>query len=432
MIDHVVRRLALRVWSRRFPLETISKLVLGSILLTYQTTVAQGECGTFEQESYTVSVCLVRPPDNTSVQGVVSVGATVNVVGDSPRVQKLIFYLDDEYLITDYSAPYMFDLPSDHFPDGTHSLSVQAYMRDDFLTDLHPSITLSFRNGVTTPPINTRQFTPYAPEIPPERPMIVAAVGDGASGETPEVTDLIASWDPDMFLYLGDVYENGTFTEFYNWYGFGGTYFSAFRSITNPTIGNHEYEPGITPAYYEYWDNVPNYYSFDAGGWHFISLNSTSQFNQRRPGTAQYGWLQQDMIARRGFCSLAFWQHPRFSIGPQGDTTAMDAIWRLLVRTGVDVVLTGDDHNYQRWVQLDADGNPSEQGIVQFVVGTGGHGIREFAREDERVAVGFDTPARAFGALRMEAHSDRLTFEYINIAGEVLDSGEVVCHGAPE
>jgi hypothetical protein len=344
-------------------------------------------------------------------------------------VQKLIFYLDGEYLITDYAAPYMFQLPSDHFVDGAHILSVQAHLRNGFLTNPSSSITLNFSNGLAAPPVNTRQFEPYVPQTSPGEPMIVAAVGDGASGETPEVTDLIASWNPDMFLYLGDVYEKGTYTEFYNWYGVSDAFFSKFRHITNPIIGNHEYEPGITPAYYEYWDNVPDYYSFDAGGWHFIALNSTSQFNQRRPGSQQYRWLQQDRAVRRGLCTLAYWHHPRFSIGSQNDTPAMDEIWRLLALTGVDVALTGNDHNYQRWVSLDANGNPHAQGIIQFVAGMGGHGIRSFIREDERMAIGFDTPPEAFGALRLEMYPDKLGFEYINIDGKILDSGEIVCHG---
>jgi len=55
------------------------------------------------------------------------------------------------------------------------------------------------------------------------------------------VTSLIASLKPNLLLYLGDVYEDGSATEFYNWYGNNNSFYSRFRSITNPTIGNHEY-----------------------------------------------------------------------------------------------------------------------------------------------------------------------------------------------
>ncbi len=49
------------------------------------------------------------------------------------------------------------------------------------------------------------------------------------------------------------------------------TSYSRFLSITNPTIGNHEYIGSSTAGYFDYWNNIPNYYSFDAGGWHFTA-----------------------------------------------------------------------------------------------------------------------------------------------------------------
>ena len=56
--------------------------------------------------------------------------------------------------------------------------------------------------------------------------------------------NLVKSLNPNLFLYLGDVYESGSVTEFYNWYGDGSNYFSSLRAITDPTIGNHEYGAG--------------------------------------------------------------------------------------------------------------------------------------------------------------------------------------------
>ena len=100
---------------------------------------------------------------------------------------------------------------------------------------------------------------------------------------------------PELFLYLGDVYEKGMPTEFYNWYGTSSTFFGRFKTISNPTIGNHDYLSGAAPGYFDYWDNVPNYYSFNAGGWHFISLNSISKFSPTAVGSAQYNFVQQDL-----------------------------------------------------------------------------------------------------------------------------------------
>jgi hypothetical protein len=80
--------------------------------------------------------------------------------------------------------------------------------------------------------------------------------------------------------------KKGTYTEFSNWYGTPSTYFGKFRSITNPVIGNHEYENGAAPGYFEYWNMDPNksYYSYNAGGWHFIAINSNSKFKSGSTG----------------------------------------------------------------------------------------------------------------------------------------------------
>ena len=97
-------------------------------------------------------------------------------------------------------------------------------MRDGFI-GARASISTQFLNGVTTPPVNTNSFTVRSGTAPaPGQSFVVAAAGDGAGGETSETntTNLIASWNPNMFLYLGDVYEKGTATEFYNWYGPSG------------------------------------------------------------------------------------------------------------------------------------------------------------------------------------------------------------------
>jgi hypothetical protein len=119
-----------------------------------------------------------------------------------------------------------------------------------------------------------------------------------------------------------------------------------------------------------------------------------------------------------------------FSIGPQGDTERMKAIWRLLTDNGVEILLSGHDHDYQRWQPLDANGNPDENGTTQFVVGTGGHGIRAFVSEDDRVVTGVDSTGR-YGALRLELYPDHAEFAFVTIDGTTRDSGAVLCDASP-
>ena len=209
----------------------------------------------------------------------------------------MVFYLDGQYLLTDFETPYTFTLPSANWVDGSHTLEAEAIERDGFVAD-HAAVRLTFANGVTTPPKQPTGFKPTPGTTPAAgQPYVLAAVGDGAAGQTSagDVSDLIASWNPNAFLYLGDVYEKGTATEFMNWYGVAGAslYFGRFSNITDPTVGNHEYTAGKAPGYFGYWKTPKDYYSVNTpAGWHLISLNSNLDGSV---GSAQYNWLSTDL-----------------------------------------------------------------------------------------------------------------------------------------
>jgi hypothetical protein len=411
-----------------------------AFLLTSPTKAQALSCIDWTASSgiYSIHLCLTGPSDGATVIGDTTVTATVSMTGTAPKISSMVFYLDNTHLLTDYIVPvsniFTFQLPSAHFVDGTHTLSVEAMMLNGADVSTRAAISLLFSNRVIQPPQNTNSFMPGAHSQPPAgQPFIVAAVGDGASGEQPGVTDRIASWSPNMFLYLGDVYERGSYTEMYNWYGTSTRYFGQFRSITNPVIGNHEYNSNSGSGYFDYWDTLSSYYSYNVAGWHFIALDSNSccQLSQS-PGSPEYQWLVQDLANNTSACTLAYFHHPIYSVGPQGDTPRMNAMWALLEQYHADIVLTGHDHDYQRWKPLDANGNVDTQnGITSFIVGSGGHGIQGFVRSDIRMAQGFGSAPTAYGALRMALYSGAATYQFINIAGTVLDSGTIGCHNAP-
>ena len=378
--------------------------------------------------AYTANVCISLPADGASLSGEQSVSGTITVTGTNPGISRAVFYLRGAYLLTDYASPYAFVLPTSRFVDGVAVIEMEANMRDGFVS-AHASISVTLNNGVTTPPVNTGTFNPWTPAPASGQPLVVAAAGDGASGESnsTNATNLIAGWNPDMVLYLGDVYEKGSPTEFRNWYGDATTYYGRFRSKTNPVVGNHEYEGNVAPGYFDYWDNIQHYYSYNTGGWHFIALDSTSQYGQTAAGSAQYQWLVNDLATNSQPCTLAYFHHPVYSVGPNGDTNRMNAIWSLLSTYSVDLVLNGHDHDYQRWLPLDGSGTPSPNGITQFVVGTGGHGVQGFVRTDSRLAIGVDTSPAGIGALKLQLSPGIATYQFVSATNGTLDSGSVSC-----
>jgi len=378
---------------------------------------------------YTVNVCIMPPDIGVQLAGNQIVQASVAVTGDNPGVQSLTFFLDGQYLITDFQSPYTFILPTETWVDGHHRLAIAANMRDGFKSQ-RASTGVTLRNGVTTPPVNGNTFTPTNGTVPAQgQPFILAATGDGAAGDTgaASVTDIIDAWNPNMFLYLGDVYANGSSTEFANWYA-PDDYFGRFREITNPTVGNHEYQTTNAQGYFDFWDNVSDFYSVDAAGWHIISLNSY----QPNSWDEQLEWLEQDLQAHTSPCTLVFYHHPLFSIGPRdGESNAgMVDVWRLLDKKGVDVVLTGHDHSYQRWKPLNGAGELDPSGITQFVIGAGGHGVQGFIRTDNRLAAS-DATTGHYGALRMELNPDGASYQYVTTAG-TEDSGAIACDGVAD
>src|SRR3954451_20854855 len=65
--------------------------------------------------NYTVTVCITAPADHSTVSGVTTVTATFSTTGSAPGVQKMLFNLNNTYLLTDFTTPYTFQLPSAHF-----------------------------------------------------------------------------------------------------------------------------------------------------------------------------------------------------------------------------------------------------------------------------------------------------------------------------
>lgn len=402
--------------------------------------VASGTCTTSSPPSnaYSVTLCITAPAAGATVTGSTTVTSTVSVSGTNPTVQELVFTLNGSTnkLLWDFQSPYKWSLDSTRWVDGPYSLQVYAIMRDGFNT-AQTTENLTFSNGITTPPVNNNNFTPTSGTTPaPGQPLVVAAVGDGASGETNEgsVANLIASWNPNLFLYLGDVYENGRPMEFNNWYGNPGTpgTYGQFYSITDPAVGNHEYVGSDLSGYEWYWNNVPHYYSYNAGGWHFVALDNISKYIGSSTSNANYkaetAWLKNDLANNNLGCTIVYYHEPEFNVGPEGVATNTAGIWQILAKNNVTLVLNGHDHDYQRWVPLDGSGAPDPNGVTELVAGSGGHGHQARKTTDSRLAASDFTH---FGALRLALGSSGAEYQFVTTGGTTIDSGSVPCQGGP-
>jgi acid phosphatase type 7 len=254
----------------------------------------------------------------------------------------------------------------------------------------------------------------HAPRPGPARHAVIWAVGDGADGGSAarSVAARIASGRVDRLLYLGDVYEHGTATEFRENYA---TTYGRLAARTAPTSGNHDW-PHERTGYDPYWRralrrSLPDWYAFRVAGWQLISLNSEADHDR---GSTQERWLRA-RVRRSGTCRIAFWHRPRFSASTHhGDQRDVAPLWNDL-RGRAAIVLGGHDHDMQRFRPID--------GITEFVSGAGGHG-RYPLHDDRRLAFGNES---AYGALRLDLRPGVAEYSFVSAAGRVLDHGTIRC-----
>ena len=237
---------------------------------------------------------------------------------------------------------------------------------------------------------------------------------------------LLDGIDGTVFTAGDNAYDSGTADEYLRCYD---PTWGRHRARTRPTPGNHEYVSfGATP-YYNYFGSAAGpsglgYYSFDLGAWHVISLNSNVDAD---PSSPQVQWLKDDLRVSPTTCTLAYWHHPVFSTGEHGDDPKMLHIFRVLYESHADVVVTGHDHDYERFAPQTPDGfRDMTFGIREFVVGTGGHSdLRPFRFTSA------NSEARnrsTWGVLKLTLRSASYDWEFIPAAGGTFrDSGTGAC-----
>jgi len=239
---------------------------------------------------------------------------------------------------------------------------------------------------------------------------------------------LITRLRPDAVAALGDLqYEAGSLPDF------EGSYdrtWGVFRDRTHPAVGNHEYGTPGAAGYFAYFgaragQPGEGWYSYALGSWHVVVLNANCEEVGCDAGSPQQRWLAADLAAHPARCTLAYWHQPRFSSGLHGNENDVAPLWRTLGQAGADVVLSGHDHDYERFAPQDTDGHLDRaRGIVQFVVGTGGksHYPILFAHRNSRAH------ASVFGVLKLTLGQGAYRWRFVPEPGVAFhDLGTARC-----
>jgi len=239
------------------------------------------------------------------------------------------------------------------------------------------------------------------------------------------ISRMMAEPDVDCVLHSGDIVANGAALE--EWIP---QFFVPAQGLISRTcmffvLGNHE----NNSRYYFMYFALPGgerWYSFDVGPVHCIALDSNMPFG---PGSVQYEWLVADLRASRSQpWKIVFCHHPTYTSSghgrlredgrprERGIRTAQEVFPALAREYGIDLVLAGHDHVYERSVR---DG-------VQYVI-TGGGGAPAYGKAPE--AERQNPYSVVFRAVLhycvITADAGRLELVAKTPAGEVIDRVEL-------
>ena len=263
----------------------------------------------------------------------------------------------------------------------------------------------------------------------------LVAVGDIASCRTraDDATAKLAARLTGTIAALGDnAYESGRYQEFERCYG---PSWGRLKARTRPAAGNHEYGTPGAAGYFRYFGALAGprgkgYYSYDLGRWHIVVVNSNcDEVGGCGAQSPQGRWLRDDLVEHPALCTLAYWHHPRFSSGTvHGSSEYMAPIWQILFAAGADVVVSGHEHNYERFAPQTPQGKPDGSlGIREFVVGTGGRNVGyPFGKPLPTSEV---RRSNALGVLLLQLHPGGYDWRFLSVPGRSFsDHGSASCH----
>ncbi len=317
-------------------------------------------------------------------------------------------------------------------------------------------------------------FVVTAPVPGTAKPTRIWVIGDsGTADRNAEAVrdaflEFTGSRNPDLWIMLGDnAYSEGNDVEYQA--AVFDTYPQVLpRTVLWPTLGNHDGRNADSTTesgpYYDIFSLPRNgeaggvasgteaYYSFDYGNMHFICLDSDE--TDRSADGAMMTWLAADLAANDKEWVIAFWHHSPYTKSHHDSDREGQAISMrenagpLLERYGVDLVLTGHSHSYERSYLIDShygysgtftdamkknpgDGSATGDGAYQkpaavgaphagavyVVAGTAGVVKPGGSLDHPAMAVSF----RTLGSMVLDVDGSRLDAIFLDSTGNIRD-----------
>jgi len=243
-------------------------------------------------------------------------------------------------------------------------------------------------------------------------------------------SDIFVGQSPDAVLTLGDnQYEKGTLEAFSKSFD---TSWGRAKTAILPVIGNHEYNTAGAAGYFGYFgsaagDPSQGYYGARIASWKILALNGNCGIVSCAVGSTQYAWLANELATDPAECTLVAIHQPAWSSRRATNTSVMPLV-QLLYDAGVELLLSGHDHVYERFAPQSVSGQiDSSTGIRQIIVGTGGRSLYEVGTIHPNSVVHDNT---TFGVLKLTLHDGGYEWSFVPAwgHGSFSDAGADVCH----
>ena len=286
----------------------------------------------------------------------------------------------------------------------------------------------------------------------------------------------------DGWLWLGDnAYYSGLQTEYQNNIFSNNTFENILKNLVVwAAPGNHDYGQNpnnVNPAWIDIFDFPKNgeaggfpsgtekYFSWNYGNIHFIQLDSYGCDRSDSGDVAD--WLKNDLQQNNQTWTIAYWHHPPYTKGNHDSDNLngwdselpqiRSGIIPILEKYGVDLVLNGHSHTYERSYlinghygyssslndsmkvdtssgsypaqcpyQKDTLGGKGNKGTIYAVVGTGG--ITSGIQPSWPHPVMYRYYNNELGSMLLEVHENKLKTSFINIFAQKKDSFTIVKH----
>jgi acid phosphatase type 7 len=249
-----------------------------------------------------------------------------------------------------------------------------------------------------------------APAADSPEPVRFLVFGDSGSGGPDQhaLVEPMKRYRYDLIIHTGDVaYSSGT-TEQFDANVFS-VYTELFRNLPFfPAAGNHEHKTMSAAPFRDAFalpgDAAETWYSFDWGRVHFAALDTEADYGD------QARWLDRDLARSDRPWKIVYLHKPPYSSGAHGSDLALRTLLvPVLEKHGVQLLLAGHDHDYERI--------RPQRGVTYVVTGGGGVGTRPVGRSAFTV-VSDDVIHFVYGEIGV----DEMVLHAIDATGVEFDS----------